>query len=93
MLRSRKPEKKEDNTILIPLENHLQQEQLNKIYNTVLFHLKNSLQNDYIGLKTEIMKDQTSNNKLYTDEDRYNYMEQKNEYLRRLRQDFDLDFD
>ncbi|HKL38339.1 MAG TPA: hypothetical protein VJ876_05535 [Bacteroidales bacterium] len=93
MLRSRKPEKKEDNTILIPLENHLQQEQLNKIYNTVLFHLKNSLQNDYIGLNTKIMKDQTSNNKLYTDEDRYNYMEQKNEYLRRLRQDFDLDFD
>ncbi|MBS3808046.1 MAG: hypothetical protein KGY60_11125 [Bacteroidales bacterium] len=93
MLRSRKPEKKEEGVILIPLENHLQEQQISKIYNTALIHLKNSLQNDYISLKTELLKDQTSNNKLYTDEDKYKHMEQKNQNLRQLRQDFDLDFD
>ena len=94
MLRSRKPEKQQDNTILIRLENNLQEQQINKIYNTILFGLKDALQNDYLSLKTEIDKDQTSaNNKLYTDEDRYKYMEQKNKDLRQLRQDFDLDFD
>lgn len=94
MLRSRKPEKLQDNAILIRLENPLQQEQINKIYNTVLIRLKDALQNDHITLKTEIARDQTStNNKLYTDEDRYKYMEQKNKDLRQLRQDFDLDFD
>ena len=93
MLRSRKPEKKEEGVILIPLENPLQERQINKIYNTVLIHLKNTLQNDHISLKTQIMKDQNSNNKLYTDEDKYKFMEQKNQNLRQLRQDFDLDFD
>lgn len=93
MLRSRKPEKKDEGVILIPLENHLQEQQISKIYNTALIHLKNSLQNDYISLKTELQKDQNSNNKLYTDEDKYKYMEQKNQNLRQLRQDFDLDFD
>jgi DNA polymerase-3 subunit gamma/tau len=94
MLRSREPEKKDEEVILIRLENPLQDQQIKKIYGTVLIHLKNYLQNDYITLKTEIVDDQSKdNNKLYTDEDKYQYMEKKNQDLRQLKQDFDLDFD
>ena len=94
MLRSREPEKQDDEVILVRLENPLQDQQIKKIYGTVLIHLKNYLQNDYITLNTEIVEEQSKgNNKLYTDEDKYQYMEKKNQNLRQLRQNFDLDFD
>gem|GEM_PF-3520297 len=94
MLASRKPQKQPDDLIHIHLENQLQQQQINRIYNTLLYRLKEELQNDAITLQTEIAREQQAGDKkLYTAEDKYLYMEKKNQYLKQLKQDFDLDFD
>ncbi|MCF8335695.1 MAG: hypothetical protein K9H65_03740 [Bacteroidales bacterium] len=68
---------------------------MDRIYNELLFHLKKYLDNDNIQIHPELIKEDQSNEnmKLYTDEEKYNYLQKKNKYLRKLRQDFDLDFD
>jgi DNA polymerase-3 subunit gamma/tau len=95
MLLSRKPTLKEDYTIHYYLENDLQKEQMNRIYNELLINLRRQLNNSRIQITTELVKEEkdTGKKKLYTEEDKYNFLEKKNQHLRKLRQDFDLDFD
>jgi hypothetical protein len=94
MLLSRKPEKQEDQTIHFKLENPLQQQQLNKVYNALLGSLQKQLGNGGIKLQTEIIQNTGEDKgKLYTAEEKYQHLEKKNPLLRQLKQDFDLDFD
>ena len=93
MLLSRKPERQEDDSILFRLQNQLQQEQLTKIYNALLINLKQYLKNDRITIQMQLMDDtRNDSNKLYTDEDKFRFMEKKNKELTKLKQNFDLDF-
>ena len=94
MLHSRKPILGDDNQVRFYLENELQKGQLERIYNELLFHLKKQLGNDRISIQAELAKEEETSNgrKLYTDEEKYSYLEKKNKNLRKLRQDFDLDF-
>jgi chromosomal replication initiation ATPase DnaA len=84
----------EENQVRFYLENELQKGQLERIYNELLFHLKKQLGNNNISIQADLSReDEGSNNqKLYTDEEKYSYLEKKNKNLRKLRQDFDLDF-
>jgi len=96
MLNSKTPELKEDYQIQILLENQLQKEIIEKIYNQLLFYLRKELQNDKITLQTKIKEEgeDTSNEKrLYTVEEKYQHLKQKNQLLDKLKQDLDLDFD
>jgi hypothetical protein len=71
----------------------LQQEQLTKIYNALLINLKQYLKNDGITIKMQLLDDPgQDSNKLYTDEDKFRFMEKKNHELTKLKQNFDLDF-
>jgi len=96
MLNSKTPELKDNYQIQILLENQLQKEIIEKIYNQLLFFLKKELQNDKITLETKIKEEgeDTSNEKrLYTVEEKYQHLKQKNQLLDKLKQDLDLDFD
>lgn len=95
MLLSRKPVLDENSRVKFYLENDLQKAQLERIYNELLFHLKKQLGNNNLQIQAELVQEGKSNEskKLYTDEDKYSYLEKKNKNLRKLRQDFDLDFD
>lgn len=95
MLLSRKPILDEDLKVKFYLENELQKAQLERIYNELLYNLKKQLDNDNIRIQAELIQEDKKNNsgKLYTDEEKYSYLEKKNKNLRKLRQDFDLDFD
>ena len=96
MLNSKTPELKEDYQIQILLENQLQKEIIEKTYNQLLFYLRKELQNDKITLQTKIKEEgeDTSNEKrLYTVEEKYQHLKQKNQLLDKLKQDLDLDFD
>ncbi|MBS3769527.1 MAG: DNA polymerase III subunit gamma/tau [Bacteroidales bacterium] len=95
MLLSRKPTLDEDLNVKFYLENELQKAQLERIYNELLFYLKKELGNNSIHIQAELIKEDhdTSSRKLYTDEEKYSHLEKKNQNLRKLRQDFDLDFD
>lgn len=96
MLNSKTPILQENYQILISLENQLQNEIIEKIYNQLLFFLRNELQNDKITLQTQIKEEDkaTTNKKhLYTVEEKYQYLKQKNQLLDKLKNDLDLDFD
>jgi len=95
MLLSRKPTLDEDLNVKFYLENELQKAQLERIYNELLFYLKKELGNNSIHIQAELIKEDhdTRSRKLYTDEEKYSHLEKKNQNLRKLRQDFDLDFD
>ena len=95
MLLSRKPVLDEDAQVKFYLENALQKAQLERIYNELLFHLKKVMGNNNIQIQPELIQEDKDNEskKLYTDEEKYSYLEKKNKNLRKLRQDFDLDFD
>ncbi len=95
MLSSREPELKENFNIYLKLDNPLQKETLGEILGELLTTLRNELNNGKITLETEIVeeKEEENNNKLYTMEDKFNYLAQKNKVLQKLKKDFDLDFD
>jgi len=96
MLNSKTPDLKENYQIQILLENQLQKEIIEKIYNKLLFYLRKELENDKITLQTKIKEEgeDTSNEKrLYTVEEKYQHLKQKNQLLDKLKQDLDLDFD
>jgi DNA polymerase-3 subunit gamma/tau len=94
MLLSRKPILSEENQVRFYLENDLQKGQLERIYNELLFHLKKQLGSNNISIQADLARETegSTNQKLYTDEEKYSYLEKKNKNLRKLRQDFDLDF-
>jgi len=94
MLVANTPDIRANHTIHFKVENDLQKNQLHNMANELLIHLRRDLQNNLIELRTELLEDeQTGNKKLYTEEEKYNYLENKNKNLRKLKQDFDLDFD
>lgn len=96
MILSKTPKLQSDYQILISLENPLQKEILEKVYNQILFFLRQELQNDKISLKTQMAKEEekTVNDKrLYTVEEKFQHLKKKNELLDKLKRDLDLDFD
>ena len=96
MLNSKTPELKENYQIQILLENQLQKEIIEKTYNQLLFYLRKELQNDKITLQTKIKEegeDTSREKRLYTVEEKYQHLKQKNQLLDKLKQDLDLDFD
>jgi len=96
MLLSRTPELSDNYQIVILLENQLQKENLEKEYNKLLFFLRKELQNDKITLDTQIKEkgeETVKDKRLYTMEEKYQHLKQKNQLLDKLKKDLDLDFD
>ena len=96
MLLSKTPEISNNNQIVISLENQLQKEILEKEYNKLLFFLRKELQNDNISLETQIKEkgeETVKDKRLYTVEEKYQHLKQKNQLLDKLKKDLDLDFD
>lgn len=97
MLLSKTPDLQEGYKILIHLDNPHQQEIMEKIYNKMLFFLRHELLNDTLSLQTKMMDEKEEENngkrKLYTDDDKFKHLQQKNQMLQKLKKDFDLDFD
>jgi chromosomal replication initiation ATPase DnaA len=96
MLLSRTPKISNNSQIVISLENQLQKEILEKEYNKLLFFLRKELQNDNISLETQIKEkgeETVKDKRLYTVEEKYQHLKQKNQLLDKLKKDLDLDFD
>jgi DNA polymerase-3 subunit gamma/tau len=96
MLKARKPEIKENHLLELQLENPLQKDSMKEIYHKLLHHLKKQLGNDSIEMNILIVKDEEvsqDTNKLYTLDDKFNFLAEKNKSLQKFKKDFDLDFD
>ncbi len=89
---SRTPKLMENNLILLEIENHVQDELIREIKPQLVSWLRRELKNSSIDLVTEMTKADVQR-MVYTDNEKFDEMAQKNQALVYLKQRFKLDFD
>ncbi len=95
-LRAIQPVLEKNFVILIELKNGTQEAEFNQdVKHRLINYLKNHFSNDYVDIKVRLSKDENedSGGKLYTDDDKFRFMSEKNPALQKLKQQFNLDFD
>lgn len=92
-LTSKDPKLQENNLISFVIDNNLQEVKINEIRNELLAYLKKELKNSLLDLKLIITDTDEENNKLYTTEDKFKHMLEKNDSLGKLKQEFNLDLE
>jgi len=92
-LTAHKPEKKEENTILITLDNLILQKEINEAWNDLLEFLKDDLMNDLVVMEVAITTQQSENKKFMSDKDKLDAMMQKNPELASLTDQLNLELD
>jgi DNA polymerase III subunit gamma/tau len=81
-----------DNEIVLHLENHVMMDQFTSLSREILRELKKETGNRSIKLRAEVMEVQEGN-KLYTSQDKFNYLAEKYPVLVDMKQRFGLDTD
>jgi DNA polymerase-3 subunit gamma/tau len=89
---SRELELREDYLIHLKLDNNIQLQQLNALRGEVLGFLRQQLQNHSIQLQAEVVVTE-SKKIIYTSQDKFRYLAEKNATLLELRNIFGLDVD
>jgi DNA polymerase-3 subunit gamma/tau len=82
----------EQNEITLHLENHVMMDQFTSLRPSLLAELKKELGNRSVKLKAEVMEVQDEN-KMYTSQDKFNYLADKYPMLVDMRQRLGLDMD
>ncbi len=88
----REPHVNENFTIEFEIDNKVQEEQLLTEKTDLLGFLRGELQNSDIGLSL-IITQKTEGKKLYTSQEKFKHLAEKNPSLLKLKQQFDLDID
>jgi DNA polymerase-3 subunit gamma/tau len=83
-------ELKDNNLIIIHINNSLEQDILLRFKTDLLMFLKNQLNNDLIKIDTEL-KEKDESDKIYTNTDKFNHLAKKNPNLIKLKSKFGLD--
>ncbi len=91
-LTTQKPLLEEDGTIRLNLNNPLQEKALNSIHSEIVAYVVKSTGNQNVKLETMVEK-KNSEKKLYTQEEKFKHMQEKNPELGLFRSTFNLDFD
>ena len=93
-LRIQKPVLKEDFKVEVEMENANQEEDFTKyIKIDLLTFLKKELKNDMISIETTVSKIIEGSDKPYTQEEKFEFMSEKNPNLKVLKQQLGLDFE
>jgi DNA polymerase III subunit gamma/tau len=92
-LTAHKPEIKEENRILIILDNLILQKEVNEEWNELLGFLKEELQNDLIQMEIEITSQPSENKRFMSDKDKLEAMVEKNPNLATLTDQLNLELD
>lgn len=82
----------DDYTILLELNNSIQESILDRFRNDFVVTLRETLGNRKIRLKTELVAEEVKE-RLYTAQDKFNYMAEKNRKILELRKRLGLDYD
>jgi len=88
---SQNPELKEDFSIELILSNELQQQLIFEAMSSILKYLHEELKNTNIKINTIVTEDKIEK-KIYTNDDKYNFLSEKNPNLNLLRDQLNLDF-
>ncbi len=81
-----------DYSIEFTISNPLQEEELLKLKPSLLNFLKKELSNSKIDLVIKITETEEGNKRLYTDQEKFDHLAEKNPSLIKLKQQFGLDF-
>lgn len=95
-LRAIQPVLEKNFEILVELKNGTQEAEFNHdLKHRLVNYLKNNFNNDHVDIKVRVREDpeENSNGKLYTDDDKFKFMSEKNPALQKLKQQFNLDFE
>lgn len=87
-----KPKIKGPNGVVLMVSNPLQEDDVIAVKNEIRNYLKKELNNSEIQIETEIIQIKTAK-RMYTDNDRFIYLCEKNPALGLLKQKFSLDFE
>ncbi|MHA6246905.1 DNA polymerase III subunit gamma/tau [Pontibacter sp. CAU 1760] len=82
-----------DNEVILHLENHVMMDQFTALRPEILRELKQETGNRSIKLRAEVMEVQDEGRKLYTSQDKFNYLAEKFPVIVDLKQRFGLDTD
>ncbi len=91
-LTQNKPVLKENNTVLVFLENSVQKDLVRENSTRILSLLHRALDNYHIRIKTEI-RQQDKKQKAYLPKDKLKELIKKNPHIRTLKDELDLDLD
>ena len=93
ILQQVKPVLEEDNGIRVSLENELQEGYLNSVRDRVLPFLRQALHNDSLKIRTEVQEGAVNARLVYTPDERYAFLLEKNPQLDEFRREFQLDIE
>lgn len=85
-------ELKDQTIVALKLSNSIQLDILERFRQEFVQYLRTSLKNSEISLQTEIVQEETKQ-KLYTSQDKFNYLVSKNPKLLELKRRLNLDYD
>lgn len=91
-LTTQQPILKENFLVEFTLNNPFQEEEVQKIKQTLVNFLQKELSNSKIDLVTIVSETPQGNKKFYTDKEKFEHMAQKNPSLLKFKQQFGLDF-
>jgi DNA polymerase-3 subunit gamma/tau len=93
-LKGHLPERKDDQNIDLILDNTIQQDEFQRdIRQDLLVYLKEKLNNELISLTSSVKTEKGKQPRLYTAQEKFDYMLRKNPDLGKLKQEFNLDLD
>jgi DNA polymerase-3 subunit gamma/tau len=93
-LKGHLPERKDDQSIDLVLDNTIQQDEFQRdIRQDLLVYLKEKLNNELISLTSSVKTEKGKQPRLYTAQEKFDYMLRKNPDLGKLKQEFNLDLD
>ncbi len=93
-LKSRKPELQSDYRVIVSMDNASQLEDFNKnVKPDIHNYLHLQLRNKQIEIITSLTENENVQKKVYTSEDKFQYMNKKNPNLNKLKQQFNLDLE
>jgi DNA polymerase-3 subunit gamma/tau len=93
LLNNYMPSLTDELVIQVQLETALQQELFKEIKHDLLFYLRKNLGNSIVTINEMVVEQDNSKNKLYTVDDKFRYLSEKNPVLIKLKQQLNLDFD
>ncbi|MER2996564.1 DNA polymerase III subunit gamma/tau [Pontibacter populi] len=82
-----------DNEIILHLENHVMMDQFSAIYRDIIREVRSETGNRTIKLRAEVIEVQDDSRKLYTSQDKFNYLAEKFPVIVDMKQRFGLDTD
>lgn len=88
-----KPVVEEDSSVRVSVETELQEDYVNSVRDRIVPFLRNALENDSIKIRVEVQEGAVNAKLVYTPDERYAFLLEKNPYLADFRREFQLDIE